>query len=189
MSRIGKKPVVLPEGVKAKITGSHIEVEGKLGKLSHDLVGGITMSLNENRLVFERLDDTREQKAFHGLGRALVQNLVTGVSEGYEKKLHVIGTGFTAERVGPWLKLSVGYSHDIYLEIPEGLEVKAEAIPRGKGMHPEHQANIFVRGIHKEDVGKFSAEIRGCRKPENYKGKGIRYSTEHVIIKAGKAGA
>jgi len=189
MSRIGKKPVVLPAGVKATITGSHIEVEGKLGKLSHDLVGGITIKQEENSLVLKRLDDTREQKALHGLGRALVQNLVTGVSEGYEKLLHVIGTGYSAEILGPWVKLNVGYSHDIYLEIPEGLEVRAEAIPRGKGMHPEHQANVFVKGIHKEDVGKFSAEIRGCRKPENYKGKGIRYSTERVIIKAGKAGA
>ena len=189
MSRIGKKPVVLPEGVKVKLTGSHIEVEGKLGKLSHDLVGGITISQEENCLVLLRQDDTREQKAFHGLGRALVQNLVTGVSEGYQKQLHVIGTGFSAERVGPWLKLSIGYSHDIFLEVPQGLEVTVEAIPRGKGMHPEHQANVFVKGIHKEDVGKFSAEIRGCRKPENYKGKGIRYSTERVIIKAGKAGA
>ncbi|MBI9031026.1 50S ribosomal protein L6 [bacterium] len=189
MSRIGKKPVVLPNGVKVNITGSHIEVEGKLGKLSHDLVGGITISQEDDRLVLLRQDDTREQKAFHGLGRALVQNLVTGVSEGYEKQLHVIGTGFSAEVIGPWIKLNVGYSHDIYLEIPAGLEVRAEAIPRGKGMHPEHQANVFVKGIHKEDVGKFSAEIRGCRKPENYKGKGIRYSTERVIIKAGKAGA
>jgi len=189
MSRIGKKPVVLPNGVKVNITGSHIEVEGKLGKLSHDLVGGITISREDDRLVLLRQDDTREQKAFHGLGRALVQNLVTGVSEGYEKQLHVIGTGFSAEVIGPWIKLNVGFSHEIYLEIPAGLEVRAEAIPRGKGMHPEHQANVFVKGIHKEDVGKFSAEIRGCRKPENYKGKGIRYSTERVIIKAGKAGA
>ncbi len=189
MSRIGKKPIVLPEGVKVTINGSHIEVEGKLGKLSHDLVGGITISEEEGKLVLLRQDDTRDQKAFHGLGRALVNNLVEGVSKGYQKQLHVIGTGYSAEVVGPWLKLSVGYSHDILLEIPEGLEVKAESIPRGKGMHAEHQANVFVSGIHKEDVGKFAAEVRACRKPENYKGKGIRYSTEHVTIKAGKAGA
>jgi large subunit ribosomal protein L6 len=189
MSRIGKKPIVLPEGVKVSITGNHIEVEGKLGKLSHELVGGITIAEQEGILVLTRLDDSRDQKAFHGLGRALVNNLVEGVSKGYQKQLHVIGTGYSAEVVGPWLRLSVGYSHDILLEIPEGVDVKAEAIPRGKGMHAEHQANVFVSGIHKEDVGKFAAEVRACRKPENYKGKGIRYSTEHVTIKAGKAGA
>jgi len=189
MSRIGKKPVLLPEGVKATITGSHVVVEGKLGKLELDLVGGITIKEEKGSLVLERLDDSREQKAYHGLARALVNNLVEGVSKGFEKLLHVIGTGFSVDAVGPWVKLSVGFSHDILLEVPEGLELKVESIPRGKGMHAEHQANIFVKGIHKEDVGKFAAEIRNCRKPENYKGKGIRYSTERVIIKAGKAGA
>lgn len=189
MSRIGKKPIEIPEGVKVAITGNHIDVEGKLGKLSHDLAGGITVVQEGTTLVVSRLDESREQRSMHGLGRSLIQNLITGVSEGYEKLLNVIGTGFSAEVVGMWLRLNVGFSHEIYLEIPESLEVRAEPIPRGKGMHPEHQANIFVKGIHKEDVGKFSAEIRECRKPENYKGKGIRYSTEHVIIKAGKAGA
>ncbi|MFA7056914.1 MAG: 50S ribosomal protein L6 [Candidatus Cloacimonadales bacterium] len=189
MSRIGKKPIEIPEGVKITITGNHIAVEGKLGKLSHDLVGGITVVQEGKTLIVSRIDDSREQKSLHGLGRSLIQNLVTGVTTGYEKQLHVIGTGFSAEVIGIWLKLNVGFSHEIYLEIPQGLEVKAEPIPRGKGMHPEHQANVFVKGIHKEDVGKFSAEIRECRKPENYKGKGVRYSTEHVIIKAGKAGA
>ena len=189
MSRIGKKPIILPEDVKVTITGNHIDVEGKLGKLSHDLVGGITVSEIDGTLVLLRQDDSREQKAFHGLGRALINNLVEGVSKGYQKLLHVIGTGYSAQVVGPWIKLSVGFSHDILLEVPEGIEIKAEAIPRGKGMHAEHQSNVLVCGIHKEDVGKFAAEIRACRKPENYKGKGIRYSTERVIIKAGKAGA
>jgi len=105
------------------------------------------------------------------------------------KTLHVIGTGYSAERVGPWLRLSLGYAHDILLEIPEGLEVEAEAVPRSKTVRSDLQSIIRVKGIDKQLVGHFSAEIRTCRPPENYKGKGIRYIDEHVTIKAGKAGA
>lgn len=189
MSRIGKQPVVLPEGVKVNLNANLVEVEGKLGKLSFELMDGISCNQENNVLHLSRRDDTREQKAYHGLCRALVHNMVVGVSEGYKKYLQVIGTGFSAEVVGPWLRLNVGYSHEILLEVPAGIKVEANSIPRGKGMHPEHQADVFISGIDKEAVGKFSAEVRSCREPENYKGKGIRYSTERVVIKAGKAGA
>jgi large subunit ribosomal protein L6 len=114
--------------------------------------------------------------------------MVKGVSEGYQKNLQVIGTGYSAERIGPWLKLSLGYSHDIIMEVPEGLTVETEAVPRSKTSRTDLQSIIRVKGIDKQLVGEFAAEIRACRPPENYKGKGIRYENESVIIKAGKAG-
>ncbi|MEA1973864.1 MAG: 50S ribosomal protein L6 [Candidatus Cloacimonadota bacterium] len=189
MSRIGNTPVNISEKVKVEIKKNVIFVEGPKGKVEHILVGGITAKIEENMIIFERKDDSRQQKAYHGLNRSLVNNMVKGVESGFAKQLHIIGNGYTAEVVGPWLKLVVGYSHDILMEVPENLEVKAELVPRSKGSRTGVQAIINVSGISKEEVGKFAAEIRKCRVPENYKGKGIRYSDEHVQIKAGKAGA
>jgi large subunit ribosomal protein L6 len=114
--------------------------------------------------------------------------MVIGVTEGFQKTLQIIGTGYNAERVGPWLRLTLGYSHDILMEIPDNLTVEAVVIPRREQGKLGVQAVITVKGIHKEDVGKFSAEIRNCRPPENYKGKGIRYLNEWVLIKPGKSG-
>jgi large subunit ribosomal protein L6 len=128
-------------------------------------------------------------RAFHGLSRALIQNMVTGVSAGFEKRLHIIGTGYSSERIGPWIKLSLGYSHDVMLQIPAGITVETEAVPRSKGSKADLQSIIKVRGIDRHLVGQFSAEIRAVRPPENYKGKGVRYHDETVVIKAGKAGS
>lgn len=189
MSRIGNTPVAIPEKVKVELKDQTLFIEGAKGKAEHTLIGGIVVKIEDNQIVFEREDDSRQQKAYHGLNRSLVNNIVEGVTNGFSKKLQVIGNGYSAEVIGPWLKMVLGYSHDILLQIPEGIEVKAEAVPRSKGSRTGVQAEIEVSGISKEEVGKFAAEIRRCREPENYKGKGVRYSDEYVQIKAGKAGA
>ncbi|MBW6516808.1 MAG: 50S ribosomal protein L6 [Candidatus Cloacimonetes bacterium] len=193
MSRIGKNPIAIPQDVtiatKKKNELLILTVKGKLGELNYTLNKGITVVQEDNNLKILRSDDSRDQKALHGLSRALIFNMIEGVNNGYEKILEVIGTGYSADRVGPWLKLILGYSHDILIEVPEDLTVETESVPRGKGGRTGVQFLIKVKGISKEDVGKFAAEVRRCRPPENYKGKGIRYQGEYVRIKAGKAGA
>ncbi|HHE39001.1 MAG TPA: 50S ribosomal protein L6 [Candidatus Cloacimonetes bacterium] len=189
MSRIGKTPVKLPDGVKVSIAGQNIDVSGKNGELKYIMKPGISVVQEENLLKISREDDSREQKCLHGLTRALINNMVIGVSEGYKKVLQVIGTGYSAEIVGIWLKLSIGFSHDILLEIPENIKVEAEAVPRAQKSKLGIQSIVRISGIHKEDVGKFAAEIRHCRPPENFKGKGIRYEGEYVKIKPGKTSA
>lgn len=193
MSRIGNYPIPIPEGVSVNLDSSNgkdvVKIKGKLGELSHALNIGISI-INEHKIIkVNRKDDTKKQRALHGLTRALLSNLVIGVSEGYEKQLQLVGTGYTAEIKGKWLRLVLGYSHDVLLRIPEHLTVEAEAVPRSRGKKSDVQAIIKVKGISKEAVGNFAAEIRKCRPPENYKGKGIRYSDETVTIKAGKTGA
>ena len=160
-----------------------------MGSLSYTLQNCINVAIENDVLSVTRENDERNVRALHGLTRALLFNMVKGVSEGFEKILHVIGTGYTSEVIGPWLKLSVGYSHEILLQVPKGITVTTEAVPRGKGGKVALQSIIKINGYDKEDVGKFSAEVRGVRPPENYKGKGIRYNTENVTIKAGKSGA
>jgi large subunit ribosomal protein L6 len=188
MSRVGKLPIKLPSGVDINIKESHVTVKGKLGTLDFDLMPGISVEKEDGTLHVKRADETKQMKANHGLCRALLQNMVTGVSEGFEKTLHIIGTGYSAERIGPWLKLSLGYSHDTMLLIPKGLTVETEAVPRSKGVKADMQSIIRIKGIDKHMVGQFSAETRAVRPPENYKGKGVRYHDERVVIKAGKAG-
>ena len=189
MSRIGKTPIPIPQGVNVEFQEKLVIVKGKLGELNYTLPEGISIEEKENKIILHRTDDSRAQKSFHGLARSLVKNMVVGVHEGYEKVLQVIGTGYTAEVVGAWLRLNVGFSHEILLQIPDNLTVEAAQIPRREQGKLGVQAVIKVKGIHKEDVGKFAAEIHDCRPPENYKGKGIRYLGEYVQIKAGKAGA
>lgn len=190
MSRIGRTPVKLPVGVKYSIKDNVIIISGKKGELTYTLNEGISVEEKDGELIVSRQDDSRPQKAFHGLTRALLNNMVVGVTEGFEKNLQIIGTGYTAEIIGPWLKLSVGFSHDILLETPKNLEVEATAIPRREQGPLSVQAVVKIRGIHKEDVGKFAAEIKHCRPPLNYaSGKGIRYEGEYIRIKPGKAGA
>lgn len=189
MSRVGKLPIKLPSGVAIELKDNHLIVKGNLGMLEYDLLPGISVDHADNVLEVKRADETKQMRAFHGLSRALIQNMVTGVSAGFEKILHVIGTGYSAERIGPWIKLSLGYSHDVMLQIPAGLSVEAEAVPRSKGSKADLQSIIKVRGIDRHMVGQFSAEIRAVRPPENYKGKGVRYHDETVVIKAGKAGS
>ncbi|MCB5245630.1 MAG: 50S ribosomal protein L6 [Candidatus Cloacimonadaceae bacterium] len=188
MSRIGKAPIKFDQDTQIVVKDNIVSVKGKMGELHYQLMPGISVEILDGVLQVKRCNDSKEQKALHGLTRALLQNMVKGVSEGYQKNLLVIGTGYSAQRIGPWLKLSLGYSHDIIIEVPESLTVETEAVPRTKTSRSDIQSIIRVKGIDKQLVGEFAAEIRACRPPENYKGKGIRYENEHVIIKAGKAG-
>ncbi|MEN6446063.1 MAG: 50S ribosomal protein L6 [Candidatus Cloacimonas sp.] len=188
MSRIGRAPIKLDPGTQVQVSDNVITIKGKLGELKQTLMPGITIEAEDNVLRVHRSDDSKSQRALHGLTRALIQNMVIGVTAGYQKILHIYGTGYSSEVTGPWLKLTLGYSHDILLEIPKELQVNAEAVPRSKGTRSDFQSIITIKGIDKQLVGQFAAEVRNCRPPENYKGKGIRYIDEHIIIKAGKAG-
>ena len=188
MSRIGRKHIIIPSGVTVVQTGRNINVKGPKGTLEYDLCDGINIEIAGGEIIVTRENDERKIKALHGLTRALLQNMVTGVSTGFEKVLNIIGTGYSSDRIGPWLKIAVGYSHDVLLQVPKGLEVTTEAVPRGKGGKLGVQSIVRVKGYDKEDVGKFAAEVRRVRPPENYKGKGIRYENEFVRIKAGKSG-
>ncbi len=190
MSRVGKAPIKIPEGIKTDIQNNKITVSGKDGELSYVVNSGITVQEKDGFLIVNRKNDTKEQKSLHGLTRSLLNNMVIGITEGFKKELQIIGTGYSAEVIGPWLKLNVGFSHDILLEIPEGIKVEAQTVPRREQGPLGVQANIIVHGIHKEDVGKFAAEIKKCRPPMNYAtGKGIRYKGEYIRIKPGKVGA
>ncbi len=190
MSRVGKIPISVPKDVTIKFDDNLVTVKGKLGELQYAILPGINVNYEDDQLVVTREDDSVPLRACHGLTRALLSNMVTGVSVGFEKVLHLIGTGYSAEVVNVWLKLAVGYSHDILIEIPEHLTVEAEAVPRSKGSRLAVQSIIKVKGISKEDVGKFAAEVRKCRPPINYNtGKGIRYADEFVKIKPGKSSA
>lgn len=189
MSRIGKSPIKISSDHVIKIADDSITVKGKLGELSYTLMPGMSLQMEDGMLHVLRADETKNMRAAHGLTRALIQNMVTGVSEGYKKTLHIFGTGYSSERIGPWLRLTLGFSHDILLRVPEGLTVEANAVPRSRGGRSDFTSIITIEGINKQMVGQFAAEVRFCRPPENYKGKGIRYHDEYVAIKAGKAGA
>ena len=177
MSRIGKQPVVSPSGVKVSIEGSLIAIEGPLGKLSYAHRPEIKVTLdNDKQILFERANDSKESRAYHGLTRALVQNMVDGVTKGYEKKLEIVGVGYLAAIQGQTLQLRGGFANEVHKTIPEGLDV---ACP--------DQTHVHIKGVDKQQVGQFAAEVRAVRKPEPYKGKGIRYVDEYVRRKTGKA--
>jgi len=178
MSRIGKQPVVVPSGVKVGVSGKEVSVEGPLGKLSWSLRPEISAKYDEDKkqVVVARDGDTRLARALHGLSRAMIQNMVVGVSKGYEKKLEIVGVGYLAAVQGSELQLRVGYANEVHLPIPQGLTVTC----------PD-QTHIVVKGSDKQMVGQFAAEVRAVRKPEPYKGKGVRYDGEQVRRKAGKA--
>ena len=178
MSRIGKQPVVVPDGVKVSVADRTVTVEGKLGKLewTYRPEVDVAYDADSKSVQVTRSSDERQARALHGLTRALVQNMVVGVSQGYEKRLEVVGVGYLAAIAGNVLQLRVGLANELRHPIPEGLEVKC----------PD-QTHIVVRGMDKQMVGQFAAEVRALRKPEPYKGKGIRYEGEQVRRKAGKA--
>lgn len=178
MSRIGKKPISIPAGVHVQITGADIAVEGSLGKLSWTFQPVIQVRYDGavRQVVCTRETDDRQSRALHGLTRALIQNMVIGVSQGYEKRLEVVGVGYLAAVDGNTLQLRVGFANEVHKPIPTGLSVTC----------PD-QTHVVVRGIDKQLVGEFAAEVRAVRKPEPYKGKGIRYEGEQVRRKAGKA--
>ncbi|MDD3470273.1 MAG: 50S ribosomal protein L6 [Thermoguttaceae bacterium] len=177
MSRLGKKPVALPAGVKLTVTGKDIQVEGPKGKLSWTFPAGISAVIEEDgkSVLLTRQDDTREAKSFHGLSRALVQNMIVGVVKGYEKKLEVVGVGYIAAIQGKTLQLRVGLANELQVPVPDDLTVTC----------PDQQ-HIVVQGIDKQLVTSFAAAVRLLRKPEPYKGKGIRYDGEVVRRKQGK---
>jgi len=179
MSRIGYKPITVPKGVKIAVQGSKVNVEGPKGKLSEELATSlVTVEVKGDAVSVDRANDEKQTKAFHGLYRNLIKNMVVGVTEGYKKALVINGVGFKAEVQGKLLVLSLGYSSDVYVGIPEGLSVAVEA----------NNQKVVVSGIDKQLVGQFASEIRGLRKPEPYKGKGVRYETETIRKKVGKTG-
>ncbi len=178
MSRIGKKPVSVPAGVKVAIAPTQVEVEGPKGKLRQFIRPEIRVRMDEeaNQVVLEALGEERQHRAFHGLFRSLLQNMMIGVTEGYEKRLEIVGVGYLAAVDGDRLTLRVGFANEIEKKIPADLNVTC----------PD-QTHVVVQGCDKQRVGQFAAEVRAVRKPEPYKGKGIRYQGEHVKIKPGKA--
>lgn len=178
MSRIGKQPIIIPNGVTVEIAnGNHITVKGSKGELKRQLHENMTIVQEENTLVVQRPNDNRMNRALHGLSRTLVANMVKGVSEGFEKKLEIVGVGYRAKAMKNKISLTLGYSHPVdYTH--EGVEFELD----------EDKKNIItVKGIDKEAVGEAAAKVRSFRKPEPYKGKGIKYIDEHIIRKAGKA--
>jgi large subunit ribosomal protein L6 len=176
MSRIGKQPIVLPKGVEVKLGEDMVEVKGPKGTLQTPMSSLLNYELTEGLLTITRKDDTRESNAQHGLRRTLVANCVEGVSKGFSKTLEVIGVGFKVAVKGNIVDLSVGFSHPVLIELPKGLEAKAEG------------TKLTISGIDKELVGEYAARIRRVRKPEPYKGKGIKYDNEIIRRKAGKSG-
>jgi large subunit ribosomal protein L6 len=178
MSRIGKQPVVVPSGVKVAVADGQVSIEGPAGKLAWKFRPEMTVKYDEGakQITVVRKDDSRTARALHGLTRALVQNMVVGVTKGYEKKLEIVGVGYLAAVQKGELQLRVGFANEVHLPIPKGLTVTC----------PD-QTHIVIKGPDKQMVGQFAAEARAVRKPEPYKGKGIRYDNEVVRRKAGKA--
>jgi large subunit ribosomal protein L6 len=177
MSRVGKKPITVPSGVDVKIDGRRVEVKGPKGSLQLDVAGAIAVSREGDELVVSRPDDERTNRALHGLTRTLVQNMVTGVSDGFVKELEIVGVGYRAAASGPSrLELQLGFSHPVVVDAPEGVVFEVPTPTR-----------ITVRGFDMQLVGQVAADIRKIRKPEPYKGKGVRYAGEYVQRKAGKA--
>jgi large subunit ribosomal protein L6 len=181
MSRIGKQPVVVPSGVTVTVSkDNQLIVKGPKGELKQEVDRDITIEVKEGQVVFSRPTDQIRHRAMHGLYRSLVDNMVKGVTEGFKKNLELVGVGFKASNQGNLLDLSLGFSHNIIFEIPKELSVKTA---QEKGDNPK----IFLEGIDKQLIGQVAAKLRGLRKPEPYKGKGVRYVGESVRRKAGKA--
>lgn len=178
MSRVGKVPIPIPSGVEVTVDGSDVKVKGSKGELVRTVPDAITVTVEDAEIVVTRGNDERENRALHGLIRALLANMVVGVTEGYRKQLDIVGVGYRANMKGGSLELLVGFSHPVNIEAPSGVTIEA----------PD-QTTIIVSGIDKELVGQVAANIRKVRPPEPYKGKGIRYNGEYVRRKAGKAGA
>ncbi len=177
MSRVGSTPITVPSGVEVTVNDGVVEVNGPKGDLSQTIDPRITISVDDGVVTLTRSDEERQSRALHGLSRALVNNMVIGVTEGYAKELQAVGVGYRAILRGSTLELQVGFSHPVTIEAPDGIEFEV----------PE-PTRIFVRGIDKQLVGQVAADIRAVRPPEPYKGKGIRYVDEYVRRKAGKAG-
>lgn len=176
MSRVGNKPIRIPSGVKITWGNSLITVDGPKGSLSREIPEEIDVEVGDEELVVKRLSDDKRGRSMHGLSRALIANMVTGVSEGFEKALEIVGVGYRGEVNGDILRLVIGYSQPVEYKIAQGVSVKIDKL-----------VNLVVAGIDKELVGKVAAEIRSLKKPEPYKGKGIRYAGEYIRRKVGKS--
>jgi large subunit ribosomal protein L6 len=179
MSRIGFKPITIPEGVTVDITDNMITVKGKLGELKQEIKGGITFDIEDGVIHVKRPSESKEHKAFHGLYRSLLFNMIEGVSKGWTKELELVGVGYKASNQGQLLDLSLGFSHNILIELPP--EVKVETVSE-KGKNPI----IKLTSYDKQLIGHIAAKIRSFRKPEPYKGKGVKYVGEQIRRKAGK---
>ena len=177
MSRIGKAPINIPNGVEVSIAGRTVSVKGPKGQLSREIPGEIIVRKEENTIVVERPNDQRTNRALHGLSRTLVNNMVVGVTDGFAKELEIVGVGYRAEAQGQNLRLALGFSHPVIVPAPAGISFEVPA-----------QTRVIVKGIDKELVGQVAADIRSIRKPEPYKGKGVRYLNERILRKAGKTG-
>lgn len=175
MSRIGKKPVTLPQGVEVNLSGQNIAAKGPKGELAITLSDYVTVAQNDDGVTVSPIDKTQTARSFWGLSRSLVQNIVIGVSEGFTRKLLLQGVGYRAQVQGTNLKLSLGFSHDVDFPVPEGIKVECPS-----------QTEIIISGIDKQKVGQVASEIRSYRPPEPYKGKGVRYDGEYVFRKEGK---
>ena len=179
MSRIGRKPIPVPPGVKVAIEGQTVRAEGPKGKLSQTVPDSLAVTVAENVLTVSRTSDHRTVRALHGLMRSLIANMVHGVKEGFERKLEIVGIGYRAQVQGKNLQLALGYSHPVIFPLPDGVQAEVE-----------RQVSITLKGSDKALVGQTAAEIRALRKPDPYKGKGIKYADEHIRRKVGKkAGA
>jgi large subunit ribosomal protein L6 len=175
MSRIGRKPIAIPEGVEVQVAPGHVMVKGPRGQLEQDLSSDMKIEQEDGTLTVQRPTDRGEHRALHGLTRSLVANMVEGVTDGYEKRLEIQGVGYRAQLKGSSLELALGFSHTVSITAPEGIEFE---VPQ--------PTEVVVRGIDKQLVGQVAADIRKRRPPEPYKGKGIRYRGEHVARKVGK---
>ncbi|MDX5448775.1 MAG: 50S ribosomal protein L6 [Bacteroidota bacterium] len=180
MSRIGKAPITIPNGVEVTLNGNVVTVKGKMGELTQEIDPAITVKIEEGVINFERPSDQKKHRELHGLYRALVNNMIQGVSEGFKKSLELVGVGYRATNQGQILDLSVGYSHNIMMEVPEEVKVTT-AMEKGKN------PMISLESHDKHLLGAVAAKIRSFRKPEPYKGKGIRFVGEHIRRKAGKS--
>lgn len=178
MSRIGKAPIVIPPQTKVEVANSKVSVAGPKGELHLQLYPGIGIKVEEGKIWVTRPSDEKMYKALHGLSRALLANMVHGVTKGFEKRLELTGLGFRAQVQGQMLTLSLGFSHPIEYPVPPDMKIEAES-----------PTSLIVSGIDKQRVGQVAAQIRGYRKPEPYKGKGVKYQGEHIRRKAGKTGA
>ena len=175
MSNIGKQSINVPDGVDINLNKNMISVKGSLGELSLEFNSKMDINFKDNEISVNRPSDEKKYKEFHGLYRALIQNMVIGVTEGFSKELSLVGVGYTAERQRSFLIINAGYSHPIYIEVPDDVTIDTPSV-----------TSIIIKGINKQNVGDVAAKIREIRKPEPYKGKGIRYVDENVKRKAGK---
>ena len=175
MSRVGKNPIALPKGIEVKISTTEVSVKGPLGTLTQFVGSGVAVKQDDDKIVFSVTDESQHANAMSGTMRALVSNMVLGVSKGFEKKLYLVGVGYRAQAQGDKLNLSLGFSHPVVHQMPKGVTVQTPT-----------QTEIVIKGVDKQQVGQVAAEVRAYRSPEPYKGKGIRYSDETVILKETK---